>query len=115
MTGSVAIGNVIITEGDSGATVANFPVMRTGGTDAFSVNFATSDGTATAGSDYTATTGTLSFGVNVSSGIISVPIIGDTNVEPSETFFVNLSGATNGTTIGVGSGTGTISNDDPVA
>src|SRR5262245_21192670 len=82
MTGSVLIGDVQITEGDSGTTTAFFTVVRSGGTDAFSVNFATSNGTATAGSDYTATTGTLSFDVNATSRTISVPIIGDTNVEP---------------------------------
>jgi len=65
---------VIISEGDSGTKEATFKVVRTGGTAAFSVNFATGNNTATAGIDYTATTGTVSFDVNQTSGTISVSL-----------------------------------------
>ena len=66
---------------------------------AFNVNFATANGTAAAGSDYVTTSGTLSFGTNVNTQTISVTINGDLTVEGNETFFVNLSGGTNGVTI----------------
>jgi hypothetical protein len=77
---------VTITEGNSGTTVATFTVTRTGGTAAFSVNYATADGTATvADNDYAATTGTLSFGSGVNTQTISVTINGDSKVEGNET------------------------------
>ena len=56
------------------------------------VNYATASGTATAGSDYTATSGTLMFSPNVMGETISVLIINDTVVEGNETFTVTLSG-----------------------
>jgi len=111
--GSVSISDVTITEGDNGTQQAIFTVARSGGTAAFSVNYATANGTATAGSDYAANTGTLNFGVGVSAEAIVVSINGDTVFEPDETFFVNLSGATNGAVIADGQGLGTINNDDP--
>ena len=111
-SGSLAISDVTITEGNAGTQNATFTVVRSGGTSAFAVNFATADGTATAGSDYAATSGTLSFGGGVNTQTISVPINGDTTIEPNETFFINLSGATNGATISDGQGVGTIINDD---
>src|SRR5205085_460722 len=109
--GSVSINDVSITEGNSGTKVATFTVTRTGGTAAFAVNFATSDGGATvADNDYVANSGTLSFGANVNTQTVAVTINGDTKFESDETFFVNLSGATNGATISDNSGTGTITN-----
>jgi hypothetical protein len=110
--GSVSIGDVIITEGDAGTKVATFVVNRAGGTAAFTVNYATANNTAAAGSDYQAANGTLSFGAGVNTQTISVVINGDTVVEPTESFFVNLTGATNGATIADSQGIGTISNDD---
>src|SRR5438270_469744 len=93
--------------------MATFKVTRSGGTAAFGVNYATADGTATAGSDYVGQpTGTVSFAVGDVNTSIPVIINGDTTVEPDETFFVNLSGATNGGAIVKSQGTGTIANDD---
>jgi Ca2+-binding RTX toxin-like protein len=110
--GSVTINDVTITEGNANTQVATFTVTRAGGSAAFTVNFATANGTATAGSDYVANSGTLNFGSGVNSQTISITINGDAAVEPNETFFVNLSGATNGATITDSQGQGTISNDD---
>lgn len=64
------------------------------------VQYATSDGTATAGSDYTAKSGTLSFGANVTSLSFPVPITEDTIVEGSETVNLTLSNPTGGATLG---------------
>jgi hypothetical protein len=75
------------------------------------VSFATADGTATAGSDYVATSGTLTFNPGVTTQTITVNVVGDTTVEPNETFLVNLSAPSNAT-IATGQGTGTIVNDD---
>ena len=111
--GSVSINDVTISEGNSGTQVATFTVTRSGGTAAFAVNFATTDGTATvADNDYVAASGTLQFGANENTKTISVTINGDTKVEANETFNVLLSNATNGATISDNQGVGTITNDD---
>ena len=116
VVGNISISDVTITEGDAGTKLATFTVSRASGTAAFDVNFATADGTATAGSDYVAQpTGTLSFAAGDLTKTISVTINGDTAVEPDETFFVNLTGVTNGGTIVKSQGVGTIANDDTAA
>ena len=117
VVGDISITDVTITEGDAGTKTATFTVSHTG-TAAFSVDYATADGTATAGSDYVATSNTLNFAAGsgaAQSQTVSVTINGDTTVEPDETFFVNLLNATGGGTIVKSQGIGTISNDDAVA
>jgi serralysin len=76
------------------------------------VNYATADNTATAGSDYQSTGGALTFSPGEVSKTIAVTINGDTTFEPNETFFVNLSNAENAS-ISDNQGNGTITNDDP--
>ena len=75
-----------------------------------SVNYATSNGTATAGADYTAASGTLNFAAGVTSQTITVPILNDAIFEGSESFNVTLSGAANAT-IADNAGVGTILDD----
>ena len=75
------------------------------------VAYATADGTATAGSDYTAASGRLTFAPGETSKTIAVPIIGDTVVEADETFGLTLSDPVNATLAGA-TATGTIRNDD---
>jgi Calx-beta domain len=60
-----------------------------------SVHYATSDGSATAGSDYTATSGTLTFGAGTGSASFQVPIADDQSFEGDEGLQVTLSQATN--------------------
>ncbi|MBL8152514.1 MAG: hypothetical protein JNN15_21575, partial [Blastocatellia bacterium] len=112
---SLSINNATVTEGNSGTVNAVFTVSISNPSfQPVTVMFATANGTATAGSDYTATTGTLTFPANsTASQTISVPVIGDLLVEPDETFTVTLSNPTNAT-IATGQGTGTITNDDAV-
>jgi len=113
VAGNISIGDVTIAEGNAGTSIATFTVTRTGGNAAFDLTYATADGTATAGSDYVAQpTGTVSFAAGDLTKTISVTINGDTTVEPDETFFVNLLGATNNGTIVKSQGIGTITNDD---
>src|SRR3954452_17678420 len=111
--GNISINDVSISEGNSGTKLATFTVSRTG-TAAFSVDYATSDGSASAGSDYTAIPLTnLNFAQGEVSKTISVTINGDTTVESDETFSVNLSNAVGPSgTILDGTGAGTIQNDD---
>ncbi|MBL8773441.1 MAG: endonuclease/exonuclease/phosphatase family protein [Phenylobacterium sp.] len=114
---SVTIDSVSIVEGDAGATTMVFTVTRSNTAGEFSVDFATSGGNATAGSDYVAASGTLTFAAGgPATQTISVTINGDTTTEANETFkvvlsnLVNVSGAA--TIQGSGEGTGTILNDD---
>ena len=117
---SISINNVSVTKGNSGTKTLTFTVTRSGVSPgvpvgAASVKFATANGTtnpATAGSDYVAKTGTISWAANdTAAKTISITINGDTIVEKDETFFVNLSSAS-GATIARGQGLGTILNDD---
>ena len=79
-----------------------------------SVRFATANGTATTSgksADYSSASGTLTFSPGETSKTISVSVRNDATVEADETFFVDLSRASNAT-IAVSRGTGTIRNDD---
>ena len=77
------------------------------------LGYATADDTATAASDYTHTNGTLTFSAGEITKTIDVPVLEDGSPEEDETFTVTLSNAFNAT-IGDGTGTGTIQDDDPV-
>ena len=66
---------------------------------AVSVNYATANGTATAGVDYTATSGTLTFAAGETVKAISIPILADTLDEDTETILVNISSASSGTIV----------------
>ena len=78
-----------------------------------SVDYATSDGSATAGADYTATSGTLTFNPGDAAKSISVPILDDAIDDGGETLTLTLSNATNAR-IADGTATGTIENADPL-
>ncbi|MEO8216430.1 MAG: Calx-beta domain-containing protein [Acidobacteriota bacterium] len=111
---SLTINDVTTTEGNSGTTNAVFTVslsVASGFT--VTVDYATAAGSATSGSDFTATSGTLTIPAGSTSGTISVPIVGDTLTESNETYVVNLSNAS-GATISDGQGAGTITDDDPI-
>jgi hypothetical protein len=108
---TLSIGDATKVEGDSGTTDFNFPVTmenvsRTGTV----VNYSTADGTATAGSDYTAVSnGSITIPAGQTSGTITVAVNGDLDGEPYETFTVTI---TSSTLIDDGTATGTIQNDD---
>ncbi len=108
----LSINDVNLAEGNSGTQTLTFTVTRTGDTSgASSVSYATRNGTATAGSDYATTDGTLNFATGETSKTISVTVNGDTDVESNEQFFVDLSNAS-GAVIGTATGQGTILDDD---
>jgi len=112
VTPSASIANVSISEGNSGVKVARFTVtLSAAASGPVNVSYATANGSATAGSDYTAASGTLSFAAGEISKTIDVSIIGDTLVEADETFLVKLTSAT-GATIATPQATGVILNDD---
>jgi len=113
-TGSVSINNASQNEGDVGSRHMAFTVTRSGGTGAFAVNYTTHDtGSATDGKDFVGTTGTLFFGANQNTATLNVDLLGDVLNEDNETFTVELTGPTNGVTLGAAPiGTGTILDDD---
>jgi len=80
---------------------ASLTVRRNGGfAGAVSIDYATSDLTATTGPDYTAAAGTLSWVAgDMSDRTISVPLVNDSQDEADETFRITLSNATGGATI----------------
>ena len=81
---------------------------------AMTLQYQSSNGTAASPVDFTATAGTLVIPSGATTAAIDVPIIGDTLIEPNETFTVTLSGNTAGA-LARASATGTIINDDGVA
>ena len=90
-----------------------FTVTRSGtASGTLTVNFATSNGTATAGSDYTGNSGTLSFTTAEASKPVNVSTLQDSIDEEDESLTVTLSGASSGSTISDGYGAGTIIDDD---
>lgn len=108
----LSLANVSIPEGNAGSTSAVFTVTRTGATaHTVTVQYATSDGSANSGTDFTSATGTLTFAPGEATQTIAVPIIGDTVSEGNETFVVTLSNPTNATILAA-QATGTIQNDD---
>jgi hypothetical protein len=108
---TLTVGDVTITEGDGGTKDAVFTVSLSAASGlGVSVNFATSNGTATAPGDYEAANGTLSFGPGETTKTVTVKVKGDSQSESDETFTLSLSGHVNAL-IG-GPGTGTIVNDD---
>ena len=110
---TVSIGDVSLAEGDAGTTIASFPVTLSAPSGKpITVDYASADGTATAG-DYTGVSGSLSFAPGQTSKTIDVDIQGETTYENDETFGVSLSNPVN-VAPGTMSATGTITNDDPL-
>ena len=109
---ALSINDVSAIEGDSGTANASFTIaLSPASSKTVTVNCVTDNGTAGAGSDYLSAGSSLTFTPGETSKSITVPINGDTEVEPNETFFVNLSNAANAT-INDNQGIGTIVNDD---
>ena len=110
---SVSINDVSVTEGQSGTTNAVFTVtLSAASSQVVTVAYATADNTATvAGNDYTAASGTLTFPAGTTTQPVTVVVKGDTLVEPTEAFYVNLTTPVNAAIVD-GQGVGTITNDD---
>lgn len=108
-----AIGNASVSEGNSGATLT-FPVtLSREFTLPTTVHYATSNGTAKAGTDYRATSGTVTVPAGSTSTTVTVPVLSDKVGEADETLRVQLSSAV-GATIADGDAVGTVVNDDTV-
>jgi hypothetical protein len=90
---ALSVSDATATEASSGSTGADFQVsLSTPSGKPVSVNYATSDGTATAASgDYLQTSGNVYLRPGTTSKSVQVPVNSDTRGEPQETFFVSLS------------------------
>jgi len=98
---------------NEGAGLATITATLTGATALMAtVSYATSDGTAVAGSDYAATSGTLIFAPGTTTRTFSVAIIGDTALEENETLVVTLSNPVSATLGSPNPATLTIVDDD---
>jgi hypothetical protein len=111
---SVSINDpVAVLEGNTGSRGVTFTLtLSFAYTQPITVHYATAAGSAAAGSDYQALSGTLTFAPGEVSKTISVPVFGDRLPETTETFFVNLSSPTFAT-IADGQGIGTMLDDEP--
>ena len=109
---TISIDDAVLVEGDTGQSNMVFQVALSSSSSVdVTFDYSTSDSTATGGDDYTAvsSSGLISSGSLTTT--INVAVIGDTVVEPDETFDLSLSGVVNAT-VNDGSAIGTITNDD---
>ena len=112
---NISIADVSQVESGAGTTAFKFTVsLDKAASTAVTVDFATTDGSALAGSDFAAASGKAIFAPGETSKTIVVNVTGDATIEPNETFAVNLSNAVDAS-IGDGQAIGTILNDDFVA
>ena len=113
-TPTVSVGDVSAAEGNAGTTVFEFPVTLSEVSGrAVTVSYSVENGTATGGGNDFNSLGSAQFVIPAgqAGGKVTVLVIGDTDSEPDETFFVNLTAAT-AAVIGDGRAQGTIVNDD---
>jgi hypothetical protein len=110
---SISISNATVSVSESGTNII-VTLVRSGALlTTVSVDFATADGTANAGSDYGATNGTVTFPPNTPVKTIRIPIVKDALVENDETFNFAISNPLGGVQLGtVGNQIVTILNDD---
>jgi hypothetical protein len=110
---SMSASSFRVTEGDSGTKNVAFNVrLSNPSVQVVTVDFTTLNGTATAGNDYVAASGTVTIPAGTTTAPINITINGDTTLEPDETFFIGLSNATNVSFINLSNATVTIANDD---
>jgi hypothetical protein len=111
----ISINDPFIAEGGAGTSILAFTVsMPQASTSDVTVSYATSNGTAVGGSDYTAASGVFTIPAGSTSKNVTVLVKSDTDVEADETFTMTLTNAV-GATIAKSVGTATITNDDPAA
>lgn len=109
---SISVRDAAVVEGNSGTTQATFVVALSGpASQSVSFSFATSNGTATAGSDYIAASGALAFAPGEVEKPVVVLVNGDTVDEAQETLFLDISNVQNAT-VSSNRGTGFIVDDD---
>ena len=106
----IAVADARVDE-NAGAPLAFAVTLSRAASAALTVDYATADGSAHAGDDYTAASGTLTFGAGESSQTIEVAVLDDAHDEGEETLTLTLSNASSGR-LTDGEATGTIANHD---
>jgi ribosomal protein S5 len=111
---TLAVNDISVTEGDSGSLNAVFTIsLSHAPASNVTVNYTTADDTARAGSDYTATAGTLTFTpTGALTQTVAVPILGDSVKEVLERFSLNLSGVNENAAIADSQGIASIVDND---
>ena len=109
---AISVADAAVVEGNVGTTnmlfafTLNVPSAQT-----ITINYATANGSALAGTDYSATNGVVTFAPGMTNQTFAVRVIGDVLIEGNETLFLNLSNPTNGV-LARSQAVGTIINDD---
>lgn len=112
---TVYVSDAKVIEGDSGTKAMNFTLTLTPANKPVTVYYQTSDGSALANVDYQPINTQVVFSPGDAPKTISIPVIGDTVVEPTKVFYVVVSGVVDGS-VTKGTGEGTIfDNDAPAA
>ena len=112
---SLSVSDARVMEGNAGVTPMAFTIsLSQASQNAVTVRYATQDGTAAAGSDFTATSGTVTFAAGETSRTVTVNVLADADVEVNETLSLVLS-APVGAMLADGLGQGAILNDDVAA
>ena len=109
---SISVADATVTEA-AGAVLAFTVSLSRSSSSNVTVDYATSDGTATAGADYTATSGTLTISAGSTSATVDVTVLDDSHDDGGETLTLTLSNASNGV-LSDSTATGTIENSDPL-
>jgi len=113
-TPGLSVADVAVAEGTGGTVTATFTVsLDFPRREAITVTYATADGTAQAGSDYTAASGKLTFNPGEKTRTVTVTVTSDALNEADESFFLTLTDPANAVLIDA-QGQATISNDDPL-
>jgi hypothetical protein len=108
----MSIGDLKVAEGNAGSSTVTITVkLSVPSARPVSASYATSNGTATASTDFMPSSGTITFNPGETSKTISVTILGDFDGENDETFTVTLTNPVNGS-LGKATATATIENDD---
>ncbi len=110
----LSVNDTSVTEGNAGTATATFTIsLSAPSSQAVSVNWATTAGTATAGSDFVGANGSRTIAAGATTATVGITVNGDIVDEPNETFSIQLSAPTNAT-LGDATGLATITDDDPV-
>ena len=109
---SISVADATVTEAAGAVLAFTVSLSRSSGSNV-TVDYATSDGTATAGADYTAASGTLTISAGSTSATVDVTVLDDSHDDGGETLTLTLSNPSNGT-LGDSTATGTIENSDPL-
>ena len=108
---ALSVADVTVAERD-GSTADFVVTLNPAASETVTVDYATSDGTATEGDDYTDTSGTLTFKAGKTSMTVSVPVLDDTDEDAGETIILTLSNPSGNAYLADATATGTISNHE---